>query len=62
MNWNKLKDKFPKSYDEIREYSETNKREGRIMFHEFHNTKGCKQNVTFIHNSNKQESSNKPTS
>lgn len=47
MNWLKLKEKFPKSYNEIREFSLENNLEGRALFNEFLRSKGYKIGFTF---------------
>lgn len=64
MNWKKLKEKFPKSYKEIREfYLNQKNKDSRFVIDSFLITKGYKSGFTFIHNlkdyENKQEENNK---
>lgn len=51
MNWKKLKEKFPKSEKEIREfYLKQKNKDSRIVISSFLKTKGYKIGFTFIHN------------
>jgi len=56
MNWIKLKEKFPKSYQEIREFSKNTGYSGRKCLNEFLKLKGFKIGLTFIYNLREYES------
>jgi len=49
MNWNKLKDKFPNSYDDVREHlHKTNIKDSRFLLESFLESKGYKIGFGFI--------------
>ena len=48
MNWSKLKEKFPNSYCEIREYYHNTGLKGRMLINEFLKSKGYNITHTFI--------------
>ena len=48
MNWNKLKEKYPNSYNEIREFSIANNKNGSECFNRFLDSKGYLNNLLRI--------------
>lgn len=59
MNWDKLKEKFPKSEPEIRGFAEKTNYSGRKCIDEFLSLKGYEKGLNFIHNLKDYESKRK---
>ena len=48
MNWKAIKEKYPLTHDELKEFDSKSDLEGGVMIHSFFNKKGIKTNHLFI--------------
>lgn len=58
MNWKRLKEKFPNTHDEIREFSETYKGNKMFLMHSFVASKGYKVTHSWINQLREIEKNN----